>query len=181
MPFWETPRYKDAHLSKLHLPDDTMEKLNDWIKKDKDMLIFMGNPGVGKTYFCAAYIHKLQEEKKNFRHFFEYDFFRQMRETISKGWDYESEINRVCETKYLIIDDIGTARGEQLSDFQKEALHTLIDIRYNLQLPTLITSNLFMLEIKEKISEKVASRLNSKENTIIELNWIDKRQDDKNG
>lgn len=176
-PFWESSRFKDATLSKIQQPPEISDKLLGWIKKDKNMLVFMGNPGVGKSYFCAAYIHMLQEKKQHFRYFSEADFFRKLRESISKGFDYEHDIQCICEAKYIIIDDIGTARGEQLSDFQKEALHILIDIRYNLQLPTLITSNLFIKDIYEKISPKIASRLSAKENTLIELDWIDKRQE----
>jgi DNA replication protein DnaC len=174
--FWETERYKHACLSKLDLPPETTQILMDWVTKDKNMLFFAGNPGVGKSFFCAAYIHRLQEKKQNFRYFSEYSFFRHAREAMSKGWDYESEIRRLAETKYFILDDIGTARGENLSDFQKEALHIVIDVRYNSTLPTLITSNLFIKDIKNTVSEKVASRIKAKENTIIELAWIDKRQ-----
>jgi DNA replication protein DnaC len=176
--FWESERYKNACLSKLDLPPETTQTLLDWVTKDKHILFFAGNPGVGKSYFCAAFIHRLKEKRKPFRYFTEYGFFRQMRETISKGWDYEYDINRLCETHTLIIDDIGTARGENLSDFQKEALHIMLDTRYNSKLPTLITSNIFLKDMKETVSEKFASRLRSSENTIVELNWIDKRQNE---
>ena len=175
--FWETERYKDACLSKLELPIETAQTLLNWVEKDKSILFFAGNPGVGKSYFCAAYIHRLKEKKQRFRYFTEYEFFNKLRETISKGWDYEYEIKRICEEKYLILDDIGTSRSENLSDFQKEALHILLDLRYNDKLPTLITSNIFLKDMEKVISKKFASRLASKENTIIELNWIDKRQE----
>jgi DNA replication protein DnaC len=175
--FWQTARYKDACLSKLQLPDNIAQTLHDWVKKDKHLLFFAGNPGVGKSYFCAAYIHRLQSLGQPFRYFSEHEFFGHLREIIQKGWDYEWAIRDLCQTKYLILDDIGTARDEKLSDFQKEALHILIDIRYNEMLPTLITSNWFLDKIEENISKKFASRIRSKDNTIIELNWIDKRQE----
>jgi DNA replication protein DnaC len=176
--FWETARYKDACLSKLQLPNETSQTLLNWVEKDCNILFFAGNPGVGKSYFCAAYIHRLQEKGLHFRYFTEYGFFRQMREAINKGWDYEYEINRLCETKYFILDDIGTARGENLSDFQKESLHIMLDTRYNSKLPTLITSNVFLKDMKNVVSDKFASRLKAKENTKVELNWIDKREEE---
>lgn len=176
-PFWETQRFKDACLSKLELPLDIVQTLHDWVKKDSGLLFFGGNPGVGKSYFCAAYIHRLKEKKQQFRYFSEYRFYGKIRETMSHGWDYEREIHRIADTKYFILDDIGTARNENLSDFQKEALHILLDIRYNEKLPTLITSNFFLSEIKKLISHKFYSRLNAKENTKIEFNGVDKREE----
>ena len=175
--FWQTERFKDACLSKLQLPPETVENLQNWVTKDKDILFFSGNPGLGKSYFCAAYIHRLEEKKQHFRYFTEYDFFAFLREGIHKGWDYEYQIKRLCETKYIILDDIGTARSEKLSDFQKEALHIFLDIRYNDRMPTLITSNIFLKDIPSVLSPKFASRLKSKDNTIVELNWIDKRHE----
>jgi len=173
---WETARYKDAHLSKLILPNDILEGLMSWINKGKDIMLFAGNPGCGKTYFCAAYINYLKEKGKHFRFFSESDLFQRMRQNINKGFDYEYDLKEICETKYIILDDICTARNDQLSDFQKEVLHSFVDHRYTSRQPTLITSNFLLNDFKTKISEKFASRLSSKDNHLIELNWIDKRQ-----
>lgn len=171
--FWETERYKDAHLSKLDFEDGINEKIADWIKKDKDMLVFLGTVGIGKSYFLSAYIHHLIEKKQSFRFFTEYDFNGFMRDTIKKGWEYEHEIKRICEAKYLILDDIGAC---QLTEFQKETIQTLIDIRYNLRLPTIITSNLFIKDMRSQISPRIASRLSSKDNCLIEFSGVDKRE-----
>lgn len=170
--FWETERYKDANLSKINFPDDINDKIISWIKNDKDMLVFLGTVGIGKSYLVAAYIHYLQSRKEHFRFFTEYDFNARMRETINKGWDYEYEIKSLCSTRYFILDDIGAG---QLTEFQKETLQTLIDVRYNLRLPTIITSNLFLNDMKHKLSPRIASRLGSSDNILIELSAEDKR------
>lgn len=175
--FWETERYKDAHLSKIDLPPEIIEKIVLWIKKDKDMLYFGGNPGIGKSYLSAAYIHSLIEKKQHFRYYSEYTFFSFCREACQKNFDYQYEINRICETKYFILDDICTSRAEKLSDFQKEVLHIFLDVRYNSRLPTLITSNIFSADVGTSVSKKFQSRILSKDNTILDINWIDKRQE----
>src|ERR1051326_5798923 len=98
--FWESERYKDAHLAKLDLPEQINAKIMAWIKKDKDMCVFMGTPGIGKTYFCSAYIHHLIEKKKPFYYLAESSFFSFVRDAIGKNWDYSDEIKRICEAKY---------------------------------------------------------------------------------
>lgn len=175
IPFYKTPRFEKACLSKLDFPSEITQKLSNWANGNKGILFFAGNVGLGKTYFAAAFVNHLAENKKQFRCISEYQFFGMLRETIQKNWDYEMEIQKICEIPYLIIDDIVTARDQKLSDFQKEALHLLIDMRYNSELPTLITSNLFLDDIRIILGEKIYSRLASSENTIIQLNWLDRR------
>jgi len=175
IPFYETLRYKNACLSNLDFPQEIIQKLCNWVKSNKGILFFSGNPGCGKSYFSAAYINHLKETKKNFRGLSEYQFFSLLRESIQKGFEYEYEIQKLAESDYLIIDDIVTARSSELSAFQKEALHLLIDMRYNFKLPTLLTSNIFLEDIKVLLGDKIHSRLAAYENTVIEINWIDKR------
>lgn len=174
MKFWESERYKDAHLSKIELPDEAIQKINNWIKGNRDMLVFLSNSGVGKTYFCAAYIHHLLETKREFRCFHESELFKAMRDTMSQGWDYERELERLCEARYFILDDMGSS---QLTEFQKEILTNFINLRYNSRLPTVITSNIYMHNMGNILSERIKSRLLSKDNTLIEMAWIDKRLD----
>lgn len=164
--------YQKAHLSKLNLPENCLQIISDWCKTNKNMLIFLGNPGVGKTYFCAAYINYLIEKKKVFRYMHEKDFFGKLREAINKDWNYEVEIAKFCASEYLIIDDIGSS---QMTEFQKEALLSLVDHRSQSRLPTVITSNHFIRDLEHKFEPRFCSRLRDQRNTIIELNWLDKR------
>jgi DNA replication protein DnaC len=168
----EGEEYQHAHLSKIHLPDNYLQVISEWCKTGKNMLLFLGNPGVGKTYFCAAYLNYLIEKKKWFRYMHEKDFFGKLREVINNNHNYEYEIAKICEAEHLIIDDIGSS---QMTEFQKEALLSLVDHRSQSRKPTVITSNHFIKDLYEKFEPRFCSRLRDHRNTIIELNWIDKR------
>lgn len=175
--FWELGDYKDAHLSRLIQPDDVIEKINNWWKNPNNFFVFLGNAGCGKTYLVAAMIHALLEDKdkkNHFRYFHEKDFYSKMRQIVEKGWDYEYEIKRLCETYMIFIDDIGASQG---TPFQKECVFNLIDQRSISQLPTVVISNLYLKDFSREYPERFVSRLKNKKNTIIELNWIDKRQE----
>ena len=75
-------RYQDAQLSQIDFPPEVMVQLNEWVKHPKGMLIFIGNPGIGKTHFCAAlynyYINKVRVFYAN-----ESEFLRRIRNSIN--------------------------------------------------------------------------------------------------
>ena len=165
--------YHDAQLSKMDQSEEIMEKVFSWVKQEKGIFYFCGNVGTGKTYFAAALWNYLEEKNENHRAYKESEFFALARAAINQNWDYSVEVKRICETKWLIIDDMGTS---QMTDFQKEVLFTLIDTRLNDGLPTLITSNLGLESIKENFGDRLYSRLACAKNTIIQLTGDDRRQ-----
>lgn len=167
-------KYQDAHLSQVNLPVETTEKILSWITKNSGNLIFCGNPGCGKTYLCAALLKRWLDEKKLVRYFTERNFFNKIRDAIQKNWDYEVEVKMYAEAPYFILDDIGSG---QLTDWQKEITFSFLDHRINNALPTIITSNLWLEELKSNYGERFFSRLMDRENCVIELNWIDKRRE----
>lgn len=171
-------RFRHAHLAKLELPEQIIEKINNWIKNPKNMLIFLGNAGIGKTYTCYAIANYLYEKKKYFRLTNENDFFSSLKKCMANGvnWEIFEELKRLCETEFFFLNDLGSGRPDQITDWQKEQIFNFIDVRYETMLPTIITSNHFVKDLKEIYPERVISRLTASENTLIELNWHDKRQ-----
>jgi len=157
--------YQNAHLANIDLPEKYAQMVVDWYKSKKNTLFYSGNAGIGKTYLCYAIYQKIVEDKMPVRFFPERKFLNTLRETIQKGWDYEYEIERLCDVQWLIIDDLGSG---QITDWQKEVLFSMLDNRYSSQKPTLITSNLQYKEILDTYGQRFASRLYSARNTIIE-------------
>lgn len=170
-------RFKHAHLAKLEFPDHVIEKINNWIKNPKHFLVFLGNAGIGKTYTCHAIANYLLEKKRYFRLTNENDFFSMLKKVMGiPYWEVFDELKRLCETEFFFFNDMGSGRPDDITDWQKEQVFNFIDVRYETMLPTVITSNHFMKDIKEIYPERVHSRLMASENTVIELNWHDKRQ-----
>lgn len=172
--FPENSRYSGAHLSKIQLDGDIMNKLLDWIKKPVGILSYLGTPGIGKTYFCAAAINNFRELKKKVLYKAERDFLSIIRNTISEpGGDYNYKVEVMADYDVIwIIDDIGTS---QMTDWQKEVISTFIDFRYQNKKPLIITSNLWLNDMYQTFSPRFKSRLGASENIVIELNDVDKR------
>lgn len=166
--------YRDAHLSKIELPESEIQKILSWLKSNRGILTFVGNPGVGKTYLCASILNEWLAKGFNVRYYNERNFFDLCRKTIQQDWNPIDEINRICETPYFILDDIGSG---QMTDWQKEILFAFLDTRMSSNMPTIITSNIFTHNMGSVFGERFQSRVKDKNNTLIELDWIDKRQE----
>jgi DNA replication protein DnaC len=71
----------------------------------------------------------------------------------------------------LILDDLG---AEKSSEFSIQSLYLIIDHRYSEMRDTIITSNLSLREISEKVGDRIASRIAGM-CRVIELKGRDRR------
>ena len=163
------PRYQEAHLSKIKFPENEQIKINEFLKKPKNFLVFIGSPGMGKTYFCASLFEWAVEMfgLGGFRYFNEKELFQKIRSSISQNsGDYLDTLKNLIDSKFLIIDDIGS---QKKSEWTEEILLDLVDYRYNHSLPTVFTSNLTMREFYDAYHYRVGSRMFAAENKVIKI------------
>jgi DNA replication protein DnaC len=83
----------------------------------------------------------------------------------------EEVIDKYSGCGLLILDDLGS---EKTSDFTIQTLYLIIDRRNRNLKPTIITTNLSLEEIEEKIDARMASRLSDMK--VIKLNMPDYRK-----
>jgi len=86
------------------------------------------------------------------------DLLLEIRECFSgRTGDSESSlIEKYTGRKCLILDDLGP---EKSSEWSIQTLYSIIDRRYRDVRQTLITSNLTLDEIAEKVGDRIASRI----------------------
>src|SRR6185295_12791440 len=168
-------RFKNAHLAKFDSADWVLEKINNYVKNPIGFLMFFGNPGIGKTYFCYAYINYLYEQKKMFRFYNERDYFSALKDEMKKDWDPLNLVKRICDTEFVFYNDLASGRPEDVTEWQKEQVFAFIDERYENKKPTIITSNHFLEELGKIFPARLLSRLKDSRNTLIELTDVDKR------
>lgn len=164
-------RYAGATLAQLYSGAKTQEKIGKFLNKKKNFLIYLGSPGCGKTYTCAALTEYAIENFRSFRYWNESELLKRVRSSMSafSGGDYLTCLKYLIDDDLVIIDDIGSTG---LNDWRKEVIFDAIDERYNSMKPTIITSNFSRDEIERNFHPRVASRLFSKENIVIELSEI---------
>ena len=83
--------------------------------------------------------------------------------------DYQDEI--LNTRKMFILDDIGV---EKVSEFVEEFMYMLVNEQYEKVYPIVITSNLSLSELAEKLGDRVVSRIKEM-CQIIKLDGEDKR------
>lgn len=175
IPFPYPSDYRDAHLSRIEQSTEIIEILLNWTKKPHHILYLSGSVGTGKTYFSAAWYNHICEKISPYhiRVFKEPSFYTLLLDVIDKGWSWSAELQRVCESPFFILDDMGC---DKMTDWKYSALETFIDLRLNNNTATLITSNILPHLIKDHYNPRITSRLLSANNVLIDNSGFDRRQ-----
>lgn len=165
-------RFENACLAEWIAPEKHKNDVLNWMKNGKNFLVLLGFPGVGKTYFCAALLNYFWDQGLDVHYTISRHFFQKIQEAIRENGNQYYVIQNLAEKEILIIDDIGAGTN---TEWQQEMLLELIDLRYNSQKPTVITSNLKYDEIKEILGARIYSRLRASENLMLGMWEKDRR------
>ncbi|WP_371790392.1 ATP-binding protein [Streptomyces sp. NBC_01471] len=136
-------------------------------------LLMAGVVGAGKTHQAYGAVRQLVQGGVGvrWRASTAADLYADLRPR--PGVDSERELAAVSRCPLLIIDDLGAAKA---SDWTEEVTYRLINRRYNHMLPTLITTNMRISDLRSHIGDRVASRL-AQMTTRIQFEPVDRRRD----
>lgn len=168
-------RYVGSSISKILSPKFAQNKINIFMEKPKNMLIYFGNTGVGKTYFCAAMTEWAQKTfGTNWRYFKENELLANLNQSMNgMQGGYQQVLKYMIDVELLIYDDAGSTK---FTDWREDIFFEILDTRYNSMKPTIITTDLSEKMLMEKYNGQIHSRLFSKENIVIEnMDGIDLR------
>ena len=82
-----------------------------------------------------------------------------IRTTFNERNGSESEMDIISEYSgcpVLVLDDLGV---EKTSEWSMQTLYTLVDRRYRDEMKTIITSNMTLDELAERVDDRIASRI----------------------
>jgi DNA replication protein DnaC len=100
--------------------------------------------------------------------------------TVKTDWNYDEDVRIKTEEdvikehlqlKILVLDDLG---AEKTTDYSLTSLYMVIDGRINNMKRTIVTTNLSLEELEEKMDARVASRLSGMK--VIKINMPDYRK-----
>ena len=116
-------------------------------------LILMGNAGTGKTHLASAISNHLMDDLVPVK----FGTFISLLDSLKKAFGTDRDIiSNLTSTPLLVIDDLGK---EKYTDWASQILFQVVDERYNRELPIIITTNLSLQELKERVGEAITSRL----------------------
>lgn len=141
------------------------------LKESTEGMFLTGSRGVGKTHLAVALMREimLNIPPANYSGTYKIDVQKmplfisvpelllEIRDTYGNNEISEKEvIDKYSWVDMLILDDLGV---EKTSDWVLQTLYTIMDRRYREELRTIITSNLSIQEIQEKLDDRIASRI----------------------
>ena len=100
-------------------------------------LAFIGGNGGGKTFWAACIANALIEAGATVLMTTLKDLIAEM--TDDYGANRENVLRKIKNVQFLILDDYGAERG---TDYSLEQAFEIIDTRYNVERPLIITANL---------------------------------------
>ncbi len=121
-------------------------------------LLFTGNAGRGKTHLGVAILKTLLRKSVpclfvDFRELL--SEIRSSYDEISQTSEYEI-LRPILNVEILLLDDLGSIR---MTDWMKDTVFHIINLRYNNRKPLIVTSNLSLESSKTSSQETLQDRL----------------------
>lgn len=134
------------------------EYAEDFKGKGSGSLLFLGGTGLGKTHLSVAIMKKVIDRGYNAFYCTAEQLFSDFRYERYRRYDDNSQIrtDKYGECELLVIDDLGTeSSGRDVTSF----FYSLLNLRINASLPTVINTNLSHKEMLAVYDERIASRI----------------------
>lgn len=136
-------------------------------------LVMSGPCGVGKTHLAVAIArHVMERHQQNVYFAVVPDLMDHLRATFdpNSGAQYDDRFTAIRTAPLLVLDDLGT---ENATPWAREKLYQVINHRYTEHMPTVITTNVDLRKIDERI---VSRMLDTRLTTHIEIDASDFRR-----
>ena len=135
------------------------EFVKNFDKKDENLL-FLGKPGLGKTFLSTCIAKELINKQYSVIYETAYKTVSMLEELKFKKAENEEKLKFKVDKLYscdlLILDDLGS---EFSTHYTTSALFDIINSRLISGKKTVINTNLSISELSEKYGERVVSRL----------------------
>lgn len=140
---------------------------------DSPSLFMYGYTGLGKTHLSLSIAGAVISKGFSVLYNSAQNIFNELqKERFGKTDTNGAYEAMVLECDLLVIDDLGTEFSTQ---FTNAALYNIINTRMNTGLPTIISTNLSLVEIEKNYTQKISSRIIG-EYTILNFKGNDIRQ-----
>lgn len=133
-------------------------------------LVFVGVPGTGKTHIACAMIAKLMAQGYSAAYLACPHFLLAARESqLMRSHEKTSLlIDRFKQPHFLVLDEFGTHTTQ---DVDYQILFSVIDGRYQRNLPTLMVTNLRHEDLKKTVDERFLERIIGINGPILKFDW----------
>lgn len=127
----------------------------DFATNPEGWLVLLGGFGTGKTHLAASIANYVVQDHRMQVYFaVAPDLLHHLRATYAPGSEvtYDERFEQIRSVYLLVLDDLG---AEQSTPWAVEKLYQIFNYRYNLRLPTVITSNCDLDSLDPRISSRL--------------------------
>lgn len=147
----------------------------DKVKELGSCMVFIGNPGTGKTHLATAVGVDLHLKGYSVGYYRLYDLMARIKATYGRGAT-ETEggvIKAISEFDLVILDEVGL---KTFTETEIALTYQIIDKRYEAVRPTLIVSNLSMKDLEENLGSRTIDRLFENHGAVLVFDWESMRR-----
>ena len=134
--------------------DDCKEWADAYPKQKSRDILLSGKSGLGKTFLMHAMADRLIERDVNVLIISAYRMLEILRRSY---FENDGGAADLLEASVLMVDDLGSE--PLMQNITVEQLFNLLNERQNKGLSTMISTNLNLVEFRERYTERIASRL----------------------
>lgn len=126
------------------------------LREEMKGLLIMGTAGSGKSHIAIAILKEIIKKGYTGLYFSVPELLKQMRETYGSESDQSetSILDMVSKADLLVLDDL-----DLTSAWDRDRLYLLINRRYELNKPTIVTTSVELEQLKTQLSPRIVSRL----------------------
>lgn len=136
-------------------------------------VVFTGKPGTGKTLLSLIVYRELTHAGFRCTYQSSLDFLRSLQEKkFASSSAFLNAMESYQRIDFLIMDEVteGSGKGGLLTDWEKEILFKIINVRYQQQRCTLVISNQTRAQVRMRLGEPTHDRLSDK-GIALAFNW----------
>lgn len=137
-------------------------------RKGHANILLTGNTGTGKTKLACLIANEIVRQRYYAQMTVAFKSSAQIQQETKATWGYASTdtdaayLERLSRSTVLVIDDVGigdTGYSDKSSDKDRERLSVVLNRRYELRLPTIITTNMTDKEFYDHMGDRASDRL----------------------
>ena len=135
-----------------------LKAFSERFPEDRGSFLFYGPTGTGKTFFSNCVAKAFLDRGFSVLYYSSVSLFEKFSEVLSSH-DNEAQAlltDRLLQSDLLIIDDLGT---ELLNNYTSGKFFQIVNERAIHHMSTVISTNLDLSTLKERYTERVASRI----------------------
>jgi len=148
------PEGRSPHPEEQALFHRAYERALTFAEDPRGWLVLSGPSGSGKTHLAAAMANRVIERGHLAFFVFVPDLLDHLRATFAPSSEvsYDELFEQVRNTPILVLDDLG---GHSSTAWAQEKLYQIINHRYAAQLPTVVTTDLPLEELDERLRTRL--------------------------